>query len=182
MHSLFDSVALGQVKDDSKALPGESFVRHARRILVQRFRHAGMSAQECEDLTQECLVDLITRVDRFDDAKGSMDSWIGGFARNAARAWWRKECTRRNAELPISLVPEDGFAVEHAVEQNEMRISLGELPLIDQELLYMRFALGLSFDEIAASADMTPVNARKRVSRAVERLRRDPHVREALGF
>lgn len=54
--------------------------------------------------------------------------------------------------------------------------------MIDRELVTMRFSLEMSFDDIAKAANITPVNARKRVSRAVERLRRDPVVREALGL
>jgi RNA polymerase sigma factor (sigma-70 family) len=184
MQALIDinSVAYAHQTKGDQTRKSESFVQHARRVLLQRFRHAGMSAQESEDLVQECLIDLIMRIDRFDDSKGTLDAWIGGFARNAARAWWRRETVRKTAELPIGSVPEDGFAVEHAVEQNSVRISVAQLAAVDQELLYMRFALGMSFEDIATSANLTTVNARKRVSRAVERLRNDPAVREALGF
>jgi DNA-directed RNA polymerase specialized sigma24 family protein len=60
--------------------------------------------------------------------------------------------------------------------------AIGLLNPIDQELLQMRFGFGYSFDEIAEMADMTSVNARKRVSRAVESLRRHPGLRRELGF
>ena len=161
----------------------ESFIRYARRMLTTRFRGAGLSQSEAEDLTQECLIDLITRLDRFDAERGTIDVWIGGFARNALRAWWRKEASRRLTEISIKQLPESGLAVDEAeLEISAMKYGLGELSLIDQELLYMRFAMGMSFEEIAGSTDLSCVNARKRVSRAVERLRRDPAIREALGF
>ncbi|HVT14129.1 MAG TPA: sigma-70 family RNA polymerase sigma factor [Fimbriimonadaceae bacterium] len=161
----------------------ESFVQHARRVLTTRFRQAGLKPAEAEDLTQECLVELITHIDRFDAARGSVDSWISGFARNAVKSWWRREVPRRASELHYMQVPEAGLAKsESMMEISAIKYGLGELCLIDQELLYMRFGLGMSFEDIATNANMTCVNARKRVSRAVERLRRDPAIREALGF
>jgi RNA polymerase sigma-70 factor (ECF subfamily) len=161
----------------------ESFVQHARRVLSNRFRQAGLKAGDAEDLTQECLVELITHFDRFDPSTGTIDSWIGGFARNATRAWFRRESTRRNNEVSYLQAPEAGLAAKEAeLEAEGIRSGLASLCLVDQELLYMRFAMSLSFDEIAESTGMTSVNARKRVSRAVEKLRRDPGIREVLGF
>lgn len=161
----------------------ESFVQHARRVLTTRFRQAGLKPGEAEDLTQECLVELITHIDRFDPVKGSIDSWISGFARNAVKSWWRREVLKRNSEISYKQVPEAGLAMNEAMlEISAIKYGLGELSVIDQELLYMRFGLGMNFEDIAKNADMTCVNARKRVSRAVERLRRDPAIREALGF
>jgi RNA polymerase sigma factor (sigma-70 family) len=161
----------------------ESFVQHARRVLTTRFRQAGLRTGEAEDLTQECLVELITHIDRFDSARGSIDSWISGFARNAVKSWWRREVSRRNSELSYKQVPESGLAMNEALmEISALKYGLSELCVIDQELLYMRFGLGMSFEDISKNADISCVNARKRVSRAVEKLRRDPAVREALGF
>jgi RNA polymerase sigma-70 factor (ECF subfamily) len=161
----------------------ETFVQHARRVLSARFRQAGLKPGDAEDLTQECLVELITHFDRFDPTKGTIDSWIGGFARNATRAWFRREGTRRNNEVSYLQAPESGLATKEAeIEAEGIRSGLASLCLVDQELLYMRFAMSLSFDEIAEGTGMTSVNARKRVSRAVEKLRKDPQIREALGF
>jgi len=161
----------------------ETFVQHARRVLTTRFRQAGLKPGEAEDLTQECLVELITHIDRFDSAKGSIDSWISGFARNAVKSWWRRETARRSSELSYRQVPESGLAMnETLLEISAIKYGLSELCLVDQELLYMRFGLGMSFEDICRNVDITCVNARKRVSRAVEKMRRDPSVREALGF
>src|SRR5690349_4155661 len=77
----------------------EGFVQHARRVLSTRFRQAGLKANEAEDLTQECLVELITHIDRFDPEKGSLDCWISGFARNAVKSWWRREVSRKSSEV-----------------------------------------------------------------------------------
>lgn len=159
----------------------ETFVAHARRVLTSRFRQAGLAPGDAEDLTQECLVELITHFDRFDPSRGTIDQWISGFARNAARSWFRKESGRKLKELPYTSVPEAGLATREA-EVDGIRDGLAALCLIDQELLYMRFALSLSFDEIAQNTGMTSINARKRVSRAVEKLRKDPAIRELLGF
>ncbi len=161
----------------------ESFVEMARRVLDLRFRQAGIKPNEAEDLTQECLVELISNYRRFDPEKGSLESWISGFAKNAVKAWWRRELSKRNTELSYSQTPEAGLAVtEQMMEISAVKYGLSELCVVDRELLYMRFALGMSFDDIAKNTDLSSVNARKRVSRAVEKLRRDPAIRESLGF
>src|SRR5437870_679952 len=125
----------------------ESFVQHARRVLTTRFRQAGLKPSEAEDLTQECLVELITESDRFEPIRGTIDCWIGGFARNAVESWWRREVVRRTAEIPYKQAPESGLAMnETMMEISALKYGLSELCIVDQELLYMRFGLGMSFE------------------------------------
>lgn len=166
----------------SSAEQAEELAAQARSLLSYRFRVAGMEAHEAEDLTQECLVDLLQRADKFDDNRGSLEAWIGGFARNALRSWYRKEALRKATEKPLSQAVEVADPGVRAYESEAIEHCLSELSLIDRELVFMRFALEMSFDDIAKAANITGMNARKRVSRSVERMRRDPAIREALGF
>ncbi len=150
--------------------------------MLGRFKQAGLDQGESEDLAQECLVDLLQRIDRFDHSKGSLEAWISGFARNAIRTWYRREAARKVAETSLDNLHENAHPAEAPAEMDAIRHCLSELGIIDRELVYMRFSLSMSFDDIAANTDMTPANCRKRVSRAVEKLRRDPAVRESLGL
>jgi Sigma-70, region 4 len=49
---------------------------------------------------------------------------------------------------------------------------IGELPRADREAILLRYYRGLPFAEVAAQIGTTPDTARKRVDRAVEKLRR----------
>jgi RNA polymerase sigma factor (sigma-70 family) len=161
----------------------EAIALYLRDLLVRRFRATGLDADQCQELAQECLFDVISNLARYDETKASLTAWVSGFARTSLRSWRRREYGRNMMETPLDFAPEicaeddDMNSVDCAV-----KTCLGSLSLIDQELLYMRFNLGLSFDEIADRSDLTAVNARKRLSRAVDRLRRDPMLRESLGF
>ncbi len=119
----------------------------------------------------------------FDPSRGSIDAWLTGFARNVARTWWRGAYSRRSSETPLESVPE-------AVEPEPVDLSasgvleaaLEDLSDLDKELLQLRFGHGYSFEEAASAVGLTPVNARKRVSRAMEALRRNRELRQELGF
>jgi RNA polymerase sigma factor (sigma-70 family) len=165
--------------DDSTVEP---FAEQARRQLMTRFKQAGLDHSESEDLAQECLVDLLQRLDRFDASKGPVEAWVSGFARNAVRTWYRREASRKVSETSLDSLGDSALAAPPETELDAIRHCLGELCVIDRELVYMRFSLSMSFDDIAKSTDLTPANCRKRVSRAVEKLRRDPSVRETLGL
>ncbi len=160
----------------------EPFANQARSILLTRFRHAGLDSSEADDLAQECMVDLLQRLDHYDDSRGPIEAWVSGFARNSIRSWYRRESSRKLTETSLDNLSEHAHPAESAPEVDAIKHGLGELNVVDRELMYMRFSMEMSFDEIAAASDLTAMNCRKRVSRAVERLRRDPSVREALGL
>lgn len=183
METVREHAASGtQSGSDSNNEQSESLTAQARNLLNYRFRIAGMEPHEADDLTQECLVELVQRADKFDESRGSFEAWIGGFARNALRSWYRKEALRKATERPIEHAVEIPDPAVRAYEAEAIEHCLSELCLVDRELVYMRFALEMSFDDIARAANITGMNARKRVSRSVERLRRNPAVREALGI
>jgi RNA polymerase sigma-70 factor (ECF subfamily) len=162
---------------------GEQLAVHIRAVLRRRFLSLGMSPEDTEDLVQECAALVFGTIREYDASKGSLDSWLSGYARNVAKTWFRAAYARRQGEAPIDLVPEIPEASGLDVLSGAaLGAALGELNPIDQELLQMRFGFGLSFDEIAEMANISAVNARKRVSRAVEALRRNPQLRYELGF
>ena len=162
---------------------GEKLANHVREVLRKRFLSLGLANQDAEDLVQECATMVFDGIQSFDPEKGSLDSWLSGYARNVARSWWRGAYSKRKLESNLDAVSE--LADNELVSldgSGSLEIALGSLHPIDQEMLQMRFGFGYSFDEIAVMADLTPVNARKRVSRAVETLRRNALLRVELGF
>lgn len=71
-----------------------------------------------------------------------------------------------------SLVPETPEPVVSEAEETELKeISLASLPMSQKKAMEMRYRNELSFEQIAASLDTTPTNARQLVSRAIRSLR-----------
>lgn len=161
----------------------EQLAGYLRSLLMKRFQQLGLNSDESQELAQECLIDVLQNLAKFDSDRSALGTWVSGFARTAIRSWRRREYGRRTSEMGYDIAPDVAAQDAQLLEvENSMSSSLKKLSVLDQELLYMRFNLGLSFEEIAARADMTSVNARKRLSRAVERLRRDPELRTAIGM
>lgn len=154
----------------------------ARRILVtthRKMRRYGLSQQDAEDLAQTCAIEVLRHIGDFDTARGNLDSWVAGFAFNSVRM--HRRTSSRSPELPLELMPNLTLAsMPKNAEHHSLAEALRSLDLIDRELLHMKFGLEMSSQEIADSSDLNAAQARKRISRAVERLRRHPAVQAAL--
>lgn len=156
---------------------------YIQQVLARRFRAMGVPNQEISDLVQDCVTSVFADLERFDTSKGSLDAWLSGFARNTARSWWRSVYSAQADVVDYDSVPlADRAIMPAAHESGDLEDALSCLNPIDQELLHMRFAMGLSFDEIAEAANISSMNARKRVSRAVEALRQHPGLRKYFQF
>jgi RNA polymerase sigma-70 factor, ECF subfamily len=103
---------------------------------------------------------------------GTVKAWLCGIARRVcARAL---EGRRRRAE-PLEVVPPDGgdphgsFATKQRARV--VRGALERLKPTEREALLLRYVADLSHREIAAACEVDEATARKRVSRALDKLR-----------
>jgi RNA polymerase sigma factor (sigma-70 family) len=136
---------------------------------------------ECDELTQDCVLSVFNRLDEFNPALGTFEAWITGFAQNCWRSHIRNLTRQRRQTVSIDDVSEAQYEISHDVNQREnLSVALESLELLDRELLHMRYSLGMTSDEIATASDMNPPQVRKRISRAVERLRRHPATQSLL--
>jgi RNA polymerase sigma-70 factor (ECF subfamily) len=170
-----------QVHIDADAVRGDSLATHLRTLLVTRLRSLGVPAQETEDLAQQCLIEIYETLQRYDSGRGSLDAWAAGIARNVARNWRRAQSRRTHEPLEESALKPLATSLVGEGSVAAVSEALSGLNIIDRELLNMRFALGMSFAEIEQQTDLTEANARKRVSRAIESLRRHPSVQAMLS-
>lgn len=162
---------------------GDQLGQHVRKNLRRRFLAMGLSVQDADELAQDCTVLIFSKFREYDPARGNLETWLSGYARNAARSWWRSVYSRGAREAPMDVTQELHEAPDANLDGSPaLEQALGRMNPVDQELLQMRFGFGYSFDEIAEMANLTVVNARKRVSRCVETLRKDPSLRREMGF
>lgn len=159
----------------------EQMAVELREQFIRRFTFAGVPPHDAEDLAQQCVLDVLTMSHTVDEERGTLNSWASGVARNNLRTFWRRSKIRRAQEIATDdLQP----SVADQVIETDAHFAISEaiqgLSTVDQELLQMRFTLGLSFADIATAADITELAARKRVSRAVEQLRRHPAIQEII--
>jgi RNA polymerase sigma-70 factor (ECF subfamily) len=165
-----DETLMRRYQSDDPQAFDELYRRHSARVYGYLRKLAGSPA-EADDLLQQTFLRLHRGRDRYDDALPFLP-WLFAIARHA----WIDACRKRT---PVALPPE---AVERVAERSvgaasgaepaaELREILALLPVDQRQLLEQRFDEGLSFETIAARAGVSEAAIRKRLSRAMSRVR-----------
>jgi len=150
--------------------------------LVRRYCRA--NDDDVEDLTQECLLRVYNNLDSLRDPN-KLEPWLRTVVRNAVLSWYRER--KREQEVyslgleteheaaPYS-IPEDDLLL-YLVLQEAMR-TLSER---DRQMFEWRFGDGLSYREIAQRVGSNTEAVRKRITRALARLKMHPSVHSILS-
>lgn len=168
------SLALGGRASIRPVTPEELCALYAERVCRFAAVIAGRDG-DAEDIAQDALLKAITRLDRFDTERGTIEGWLWRIVANTA-----KDATRR-ARLRV-LLPERLARREPAVVDLEEvaveRLSAGELldaiarlPPRDRELLALRFVADLDTATVGQIVGLSAESARRAIGRALERLR-----------
>lgn len=164
------------------AFAGKVLSEHIDRIVMRRLRRLNATEAEREEIAQETKLMVIQRLGEFDQDVGPFDGWVAGFAHNCWRAHIRSVIRLRRATVAMESISQAHYEIDEEVDQREnLQTAMDSLELIDRELLHMRYGLGMTSDEIAQNSDMNAPQIRKRISRAVERLRRHPATQALLA-
>jgi RNA polymerase sigma-70 factor, ECF subfamily len=130
-----------------------------------------------EDVTSQAFERAYRKRRSYRPARGSIDAWLFGIARNAALDELRKR--KRRATLEVD--PEDTFSptpedqAELAVRRETVRAALASLDGQERDLIALKFAGGLSNAEIARVLGMSESNAGTRLHRTITKLREACH-------
>lgn len=104
-------------------------------------------------------------------AEGSVKAWLCGIARHVCAHMLE---TRRKGRELLEVVPTDGEArdtFEIRRKARALRDALEKLKPSEREAIVLRYVADLSHREIAVACGLDEAAARKRISRALERLR-----------
>lgn len=129
------------------------------------------SQADADEATQETLLRAHRALGTY-RGEGSVKAWLCGIARHVCAHML--ETRRRGREL-LELVPapdehaRDAFAAR--ARAKALRDALAQLKPSEREALVLRFVADLSHREIAVACNLDEAAARKRISRALARLR-----------
>ncbi|MEM9382183.1 MAG: sigma-70 family RNA polymerase sigma factor, partial [Planctomycetota bacterium] len=126
-----------------------------------------------EDLVQETLRRALERAPRGLE-RGSLWAWLTTAAHRASFYRWRSDAARRAREREAArteALPSTEEAVERAATQRLLADSVLALDEPVRSAVVLRYFEGLTYADVARRQDVTPVAARKRVSRGIEVLR-----------
>ncbi|HKP45311.1 MAG TPA: RNA polymerase sigma factor [Pyrinomonadaceae bacterium] len=154
----------------------ELYERHCGPVFRFAYRLSGNVAS-AEDLTHDCFLSLIKRVQAFNPERGSLRTYLFGATRNL----WLKQLRTFDRELPLEDFDHDEFVVaEHAplrkVLDNELSVVVAEavaaLPVLQREALVLFEYQGSSLSEIANVVNTDVGTVKSRLYRARTSLRK----------
>ncbi len=132
------------------------------------------SQAEAEEALQETLIAAHEAMPTYRE-EGSIRAWLFGIAR---RKCARKLATQSRRENRLRLVhdadadrgtPDEVLDARRRADR--LRVALAELKPTEREAVVLRYQSGLSYREVAEACGIEEPAARKRVSRALDRLR-----------
>ena len=162
------------------ATPSEGFGELYERTFPRVYAYVASLLRDrsaAEDVTAQAFERAYRKRRSYRAARGSMDAWLFGIARNAALDELRKR--RRHAKLEGD--PEDvsGTAPEDhadmALRREAVRAALASLSGQERDLIALKFAGGLSNGEIARVLRMSESNVGTRLHRTITKLREACH-------
>jgi RNA polymerase sigma-70 factor, ECF subfamily len=130
-----------------------------------------------EDVTAQAFERAYRKRRTYRPARGSMDAWLFGIARNAAL----DELRRRKRRAVLEVDPEDTGSLrpdeelELALRREAVRAALASLDGQERDLIALKFAGGLSNGEIARVLRMSESNVGTRLHRTITKLREACH-------
>jgi RNA polymerase sigma-70 factor, ECF subfamily len=169
-HTDADVLAALAAHDDRRAL-ALCVEQHAAAILRLCLAMLG-SASDADDLAQETLLSAHASWGAF-RREGSVRAWLLGIARNKCLQFLEKSRRReqpgRQREGDVAAAADELLAQRERAER--ARALLEQIRPSDRDALLLRYVGELGFKDIAAIAGIDEAAARKRVSRALARLR-----------
>lgn len=124
------------------------------------------------DAVQETFVRIVRNRKKYDGRRFA--PWFYAILRNICTDIIRKEMRRQKKHDDFQA---EATEVMPPAQRDEFDALIAALPPRDREALTLRYASDLSFVEIAEAIDCTEAAAKKRVQRALQRLR-ESHVPE----
>ena len=128
------------------------------------------SQADADEAAQETLLRAHRAMPTF-RGEGTIKSWLCGIARHVCAH--TLETRRKGRELAEIAVVPDEDSEQFATRQiaRSLRAALDQLKPSERDVLVLRFVADLSHREIAIACNLDEAAARKRISRALARLR-----------
>ena len=144
--------------------------RHYNQVYAICRRLAGNEA-DALDATQEALITLVRRIDRF-DGRSKFTTWMHRVVVNACLDELRR---RGRRPVPAAVEEQPLAAAERPVadavaDRLDIESALAQLPETFRAPLVLCDQVGMSYEEIAHQMDIPPGTVRSRISRGRRRL------------
>ena len=148
--------------------------RHLPLVYSAALRRLGGDAHGAEDVAQEVFCALARNAQRL-SRHPALTGWLYVATRNEVTTLIRAQSRRRARETEAHHMQPTAFEPEQPVDWSRLRpvldTAMDELGDTDREAVLLRFFQGRAFAEIGAALGLSEDAARKRVDRALDKLR-----------
>ena len=139
-----------------------------------------------EDITAEIFMRALTHLDTYKSNRGAFSTWLFSIAHNHVVNYLRTKSRQPEVHSldAVASITANNVAPEQAAIQSEqwrqVQAAMRELPEQQQEILALKFGVGLSNQEIAHAMKLKPNHIGVLLYRAVHALRSVLEVKEAM--
>ena len=163
---------------NDKAYLTAIYQRYAPALFAYLYRHAA-SLEDTEDLLLEVFQAALERPGFENLGVKEQEAWLWCVARNKMADHYRRRARRQG--IPLDLVPEEVYEPDRETPEvvllrqekyERLYASIRRLPAVQQEIVHLRFALGLRSAEIAAILHKSEGAVRVMLSRSLKLLRK----------
>ena len=153
----------------------DSFYAEYRQPVLRYLCGKMNNAQDAEDLTAEIFEYCFRQYTAFDPQKASRKTWLYVIVNSRYKNYLRSRRCFEDIEDYMDFTPSDDAPLEQAIEMEQERSALAKalerLPQKQREIVISKYFLGKSTDEIAKRLEMTPVNVRVQLYRALQKMK-----------
>jgi RNA polymerase sigma-70 factor (ECF subfamily) len=172
-----DAELLGATPKEIEAF-GVFYRRHVEWVLGFLGRQL-RDPERAADLTAEVFAAALLSAQRYQPARGEPQSWLYGIVQNKLASAGRRGAVERRARRrlgmgAVEVTAEDAQLIEALADRVDGRAAmdmLADLPEDQREAVKARVLEDRDYPEIATALAISPVTARKRVSRGLATLR-----------
>jgi RNA polymerase sigma factor (sigma-70 family) len=148
-------------------------------LRVTADRHAA------EDVTQETLLDLWRRPERYHPDRGGLRTWLATVAHNRSVDWIRREQAargrdRRNLDANQDAVPDISEDVQAVMTAERVRFALSSLPEPERTPIRLAYFGGRSYRQVAEELDVPEGTVKSRIRSGLRKMSQTMHGEQVI--
>lgn len=167
-----DKFLIQQFKNGNSNAFNELYERHLPKV-YRRVQYV-IPETDVEDVTQEVFIAALKSLGSF-RGESQFGTWLRTLTNHKVAEYYRKRNRKSEApQVPLleAIGYTEGSSSEHMEERIALRNALNEIPNNYQEIILLRFAEGLQFNEIAEMTGQNLEAVKSLFRRAIAALRK----------